>query len=149
VVTLLEALSSPQPKDADDKKHWLPSLQRLENNLVTYTTHEYVHSSNWEMVNFTMSLCFSCGAFGLCVMDMLIWPKNSVAVEPHEDMPADVKLDFVEAAAIVDQSPRGAAALARLALQKLMVDLGEKGKNINEDIASLVSKGLRPRSSRR
>jgi hypothetical protein len=64
---------------------------------------------------------------------------------PHEDMPADVRSDFAEAAAIVDISPRGAAALLRLAVERLMPHLEAKAKNINDGIGQLVARGLDPK----
>ena len=57
-------------------------------------------------------------------------------------MPADVQADYREAAAIADRSPRGAGALLRLALQKLMPHLGGNGKNLDQDIGKLVADGL-------
>lgn len=57
-------------------------------------------------------------------------------------MPVEVRGDYEEARIIVMQSSRGACALLRLAVQKLCAELGETGKNVNDDIGSLVDKGL-------
>jgi len=74
----------------------------------------------------------------------LIYPDNGVSSLPAEDMPEDVKSDYVEASRIFSRSPRGAAALLRLGLQKLTIHLGETGKNINEDIRALSEKNIIP-----
>lgn len=70
----------------------------------------------------------------------MLYPDFCSAPLPAEDMPEDVKKDYEEAARIFIKSPRGAAALLRLGLQKLCIYLGEEGKNINADIRSLVEK---------
>jgi hypothetical protein len=57
-------------------------------------------------------------------------------------MPIEVKKEYYEAALILTNSPRGAAALLRLAIQKLCIYLGGTGENANDDIAALVKKGL-------
>lgn len=88
------------------------------------------------------SLCARCKNVAFWIGKKLVSPTISLAPGPHSAMPSDCKADYEEARSIVAQSPKAAAALIRLALQKLMVHLGEKGKSPNEDIASLVKKGL-------
>ena len=72
----------------------------------------------------------------------MLYPDTGSAEMPEEDMPVDVKIDYQEAANIFTRSPRGAAALLRLALQKLLKHLGEKGDNLNHDIRELSRKGI-------
>lgn len=72
----------------------------------------------------------------------MIDPVIVGAPQPHPDMPKDVIKDYREAMAVASESPRAAAALLRLSIQKLCKELGESGKNINDDIGNLVKKGL-------
>jgi len=94
--------------------------------------------------NVFLSECYNCNKLSVWVHDRLVFPSEKEGSGPNQDLPEDIIRDFEEARSIVGLSPRGAAALLRLAIQKLCIHLGEKGKNIDEDIATLVSKGLNP-----
>lgn len=73
----------------------------------------------------------------------VLYPSGiSSAPLPHLETPEDVKRDYLEAKDIVSASPRGAAALLRLALQKLCIHLDGGGANLNDDIGFLVQSGL-------
>lgn len=89
-----------------------------------------------------LSFCSKCRNFAIWLKEKMIYPFETIAPFPLDDMPNDVKDDFNEARNIVNVSPRSAAALLRLSLQKLMPHLGEKGKSLNDDIGSLVKMGL-------
>jgi len=94
---------------------------------------------------FIISQCERCLYPTIWLGDRMIFPNTGGAEPPNPDLPDDIKSDYEEARSILAASPRGSAALLRLAIQKLCFHLGQPGKNINNDIAALVSAGLPPR----
>lgn len=92
--------------------------------------------------NFSISRCSCCGNFSIWFNEKLIHPRSVTAPPCNPDLPSNIKSDYEEARLILQDSPRGAAALLRLVIQKICSNLGEEGKNINHDIAQLVKKGL-------
>lgn len=104
---------------------------------------KYSHGSGWsDLPKLDYNICTHCYQWCYWYEGRMIIPCEAPVPPAHPDLPKFCVEEYTEARSIVAQSPRAAAALLRLALQKLMVELGEKGKNINDDIGSLVSKGL-------
>ncbi|AMA55758.1 DUF4145 domain-containing protein [Bradyrhizobium sp. CCGE-LA001] len=130
--------------DEDDQKQWLKFRARFEKNDVTHEIIRYGTNTDWQMVNVNLSLCHSCGGWAFWIKGKVAWPAFAVKIEPHPDLPGDIKEDFVEASTIAEASPRGSAALSRLIVQKLMSHFGGQGKDINSNIAHLVKNGLEP-----
>jgi hypothetical protein len=95
-------------------------------------------------VGYARCVCRNCTGVSIWneAEERCVDPVIGGGPRPHVEMPEDVKADYEEARRIFGQSPRGACALLRLSVQKLCRDLGEKGENINDDIQSLVQKGL-------
>jgi hypothetical protein len=73
---------------------------------------------------------------------VLVVPSNGGFEPPNPDLPEDVKADYLEAAAIAQRSPRGAAALLRLCVQKICAFLGYTQGKIDDAIAAMVGDGL-------
>src|SRR4051812_46879512 len=82
-----------------------PALN-LTANMVTSTTSVHrkimtsvmkTESANIAVGNVFFSVCYSCKEYAVWFADQLIHPNSSTVVLPHEDMPDDIKADFLEA----------------------------------------------------
>jgi hypothetical protein len=109
----------------------LPFFEKTNSGYISYAVR-----------NLSIARCFNCNELTIWVYNQMIHPRHGEAPLPNNDLSADVLRDYREASSILDQSPRGAAALLRLAIQKIAKELGGEGKNINDDIALLVTNGL-------
>jgi hypothetical protein len=128
-------------EDADEYKATIKYFERIASKNI------FIGSADWastesEMINLHLSQCYSCKEFSVWHHDRVLFPHKTYEIEPNSDMAEDIQRDYNEARAILDLSPRGAAALLRLCIQKLCKQLGQPGKNINDDIGNLVKAGL-------
>lgn len=108
---------------------------------------------DWKQASFNPNLdprlyrtiCNSCHECTYWLDKKMVYPDTGSFPSPNIDLGEEIISDYLEAAGISTKSPRGAAALLRLSIQKLCKKLGEDGENINSDIGSLVKKGLNPK----
>jgi len=131
------------PDDEEQAEKILEFLKKLTKGKPFFdvgSTH-----NNTFLANIGIAQCFNCDELSIWLSDKMIWPAILSVAIPNSDLPADVQIDFNEAGAIAQQSPRGAAALLRLCIQKLCRHLGQPGQNLNSDIAAMTKGGLDPR----
>jgi hypothetical protein len=123
------------------KTEWEEEIKNFEtgNPFFTSVGDKY---SRIGLRNVWISQCYSCDRLSLWLNDRLVHPASRDGDEPNQDLPDDVRRDYNEARSVLSTSPRAAAALLRLSIQKLCQAIGETGQNLNDDIASLVVKGL-------
>lgn len=137
--------------DMEDKDERDKTLRLADKIIEGAPFIDFVRDSKyvqWELYNADLSRCFNCDKIAIWVQSALVYPIRGDAPFPNPDLPADIRLDFEEAGKIVGLSPRGAAALLRLAIQKLCQQLGETDSTIDQNIKSLVEKGLDVRIQR-
>jgi hypothetical protein len=112
--------------------------------------HAYAHQ-RWSDVlaagqtisGLKLAFCQRCEDFSIWVEMKMVYPDTSQAPPPNPDMPEDIEQDYLEAASIISKSPRGAAALIRLAMEKLCRRLNPEGpKKLNDNIQQLLDKGI-------
>ena len=111
-----------------------PFFEKSEETIYTAPTLE----------NVFVSRCYTCRAVAIWLHDRLIYPSATTGPSPNLDLSEDVLRDYEEARIILDLSPRGAAALLRLAIEKICIELGAEGRDLDKRIAFLVSQGLPP-----
>ena len=92
--------------------------------------------------NVLAAKCSSCSRESIFVNNRLLFPVQSAAPGPGADMPDEIVADFEEARQILPVSTRGAAALLRLVIQKLLPYLGATKSEINAGIGELVARGV-------
>ncbi|MDP2485166.1 DUF4145 domain-containing protein [Pseudoalteromonas marina] len=104
--------------------------------------HSEGYGRQFNNQQFLISNCEKCNFPTIWLGNRIVFPLHTTAEPPNKDLPDEIKADYEEAREIANLSPRGAAALLRLGIQKLCAHLGQPGKNINKDIKALVEDGL-------
>ena len=88
--------------------------------------------------NSYVCVCRQCEKNTYWVNGKMVYPIQSNAPLPSDDMPSVILQDYNEARNIVNISPRASAALLRLVIEKLLITLNVEGNDLNDKIKTLV-----------
>lgn len=87
--------------------------------------------------------CRNCGEPHIWVNDEMVYPKQSPAPLPADDMPRGVEKDFREARQVVTDSPKAAAALLRRSIEALIEHLlDDPEDHLYTDIQTLADEEI-------
>lgn len=139
---LLDNLNLEKVEDPDTRRRIEQWANKLTQGCPAFRSAEDGYYKFRKLDNIFVSECFNCDDVSIWISDKIVYPQRGEAPPANPDLPKDIRRDYDEASAIIDLSPRGAAALMRLAIQKLCKEVGESGENINDDIKALVVNGL-------
>jgi hypothetical protein len=107
-------------RERDRKLRW---AERTASGRPLLEVHREFRSRNVQ--NVSISYCFSCNEIGLWVGDQLVWPVVVASPELKKlEILAELSGDKGTMIEPLNASPRGAAALLHLAVEKLCLELG-------------------------
>ena len=117
------------------KQQYATFTENMQN--ITDSIHSYMRF--YADYGNSFAVCQNCNEISIWINQKMVYPKTRLTPLPNKDLSDEIKADCEEASKIMQDSPRGACALLRLALQKLMIHLGED-KNLDKAIQSLIDK---------
>lgn len=109
------------PRTFNDGASWYT----VEGTEVRLTT-PYTPEPQW-----SVTVCVSCNSPSVWREGALVFPRASTAPGPHVDMPDEAKELYEEARAVLMDSRRAAAALARAALESFLKSRDEQPSHRN------------------
>jgi hypothetical protein len=89
--------------------------------------------------------CQACHGRSYWVDEQMAWPRPVSGPPPNDDLTEDLRGLYVEAAEVGPISPRAAAALLRLLIDRLVAGLGEADGALFDRIGRLADQGIVPR----
>ena len=138
--------------DVTAKQEWYGNshAEHAYYGLSEYTLQESLKLDSRELIHvdgldtWLFAKCTNCEELSVWHNNEMVYPEHCPVAEPNPDMPEAVEDKYREAAKVVSLSPVSAAALLRLALQLLLMDvLGDESTgNIYKDIDALKKSAI-------
>src|SRR6188472_2418938 len=101
-----------------------PNFNCVYCNVFSVQTWSYLEfKGTTDYSGFDYCFCMHCGEKSFWFEERMLIPTSSPVPPPHIDLPGECKIEYNEARDIVARSPKAAAALMRLCIQKLMICL--------------------------